>query len=97
MRMQYFERRGRSRAVGTRFVDARVPGAPIKRVPSRRYNCCYDLAGRPVLTVSTAETAASSRLDGADSRSNSPARNNSLFFTDTPASRHFSFKAAIFA
>lgn len=55
----------------------------------------YDCVGRPVLTVSSAAIAASRRFDVAPSSSSRPARSTSLFFTDTPASRHFCFRAAI--
>lgn len=74
---------------------ARNVGKRAGRV--RRGRPRYDFAGRPVLTVSTAEIAASRRLDVVDSSRSRPARSISLFFADTPASRHFCLSAAIFS
>jgi hypothetical protein len=79
-----------------RGIGRRVPlKASTKFSPDTTLR--YDFDGRPVLTASTAEIAASRRFEVAPSSSSRPARSTSLFFTDTPASRHFCLRAAIFS
>jgi len=57
----------------------------------------FDFGGRPVLTGSTALTAARRRFVGSDASRRSPARTSSLFFTATPASRHRCLSTASFS
>src|SRR5579863_824043 len=57
----------------------------------------YDFAGRPVLTGSSAETAATRRLSAANANICNPARSNSLFFTEMPAATQRFLSSSIFA
>ncbi len=57
----------------------------------------YALAGRPVLTSSTAETASTSPFSSFAASSSKPARSSSLFFACTPADKQRCLSSAIFA